>query len=432
MQETPPHTLLEMKLLLSQYLDGLLEPEQVQAVDALLSQFPQYVEELQKLQKTREALQASLGAQALETPKLDAQSGKDTWKTISKRLKADQKNPSKVFDAEFVSAYYDGEIPAVDSEFIEFESQLYHNAEANELLAELGEVSEAVRQFGYRLETSCTLDISQNVMAAFMAEQGQAGLNPEMDEMSLSPEIELMSAYADQALTPREIIEANRLIEREPSAKLSLSQFNQISEQIASVSNQIQSQAPDLWPSVSEILKRTPEEGGLVVSIDRFKSLKRWGKIVGPVAAAVLLLVFAMPARQQPVQSVAQSVPVAQQQATVPVSYRSQVVDKAEIASVSPQEVEEKDLGFTLASASAEVPVAASSAVALRTSFRSRISPEMADPRPSKKVASRPPLQTMSDVPGTISAPAPSSEEYLFNALNEQMPGEDVSSILGK
>lgn len=442
MQETPPHTLLEMKLLLSQYLDEVLAPEQVQAVDDLLSRFPQYAEELQKLKKTREALCASMGGQMIDGQATAEPSfgpdtgGSDAWKNISKRLKADQKNPSCRFDPEFVSAYYDGEIPAMDAGFIEFESQLFHNAEANELLAQMGEVSESVRQFGYRLETACTLDISQNVMAAFMAEQGPpSSVVDEENGAPLPADIELMSAYADQALTPRETIEANRLIERDAAAKRSLSRFNQISEHIAAVSTQIQAQAPDLWPVISEILKKSPEAGGLVVPMDRFARLKRWGKVAGPVAAAVLLMVFMMPARQQSAPSVAGSVPVTQRQVAVAASYRAPAVDKLELASVPAQEIEEQGIGMAVDSSVVAAPIAASSAVALRTSFRSRLGTDADEPRSAARstrtVASRP-SRVISDVPGTMNAPAPSSEEYLFNALNEQMPGEDVSAILGK
>lgn len=450
MQETPPHTLLEIRLLLSQYLDEVLEPAQMQEIDGLLSRFPQYVEELRNLKKSREALLSSLDGQELpKTP--DDQANKDAWRSISKRLKADKKNETRSFDAEFVSAYYDGEIPAVDSEFIEFESQLFHNVEANDLLARMGEISESVRQFGYRLENACTLDIAQDVMAAFRAEQPQASIDIKVLDAGswedpVPAELELMSAYADQALTPRETIEANRLIESGQTAKFALGRFNRISERIASISTQIQAQAPDLWPSVLVMLNKPPEEGGLVVPIDRFRTLRRWAKIAGPVAAAVLLLVLFTPAQQQqqaPVQSIAQVIPVSQPQADMlssdlngqPAAQETLASEYRELASV-PGRSGQQPVGLTFVSASAEEtsvrPNDVIPALEVRRSYGLTARPAVAAPSPAK-VAARPVAKAESEGKMISSGKSsPSSEEYLFNALNEQMPGEDLSSIFGK
>lgn len=449
MQETPPHTLLEIRLLLSQYLDEMLEPPQMQEIDDLLSRFPQYVEELRKLKKSREALLSSLDGQELSNMPQE-QANRDAWRSISKRLKADKKNETRSFDAEFVSAYYDGEIPAADSEFIEFESQLFHNTEANDLLARMGEISESVRQFGYRLENACTLDITQDVMAAFRAEQPQASnettiLDSGSWEDTVPAELELISAYADQALTPRETIEANRLIESGQTAKFALGRFNHISERIASISTQIQAQAPDLWPSVLVLLNKTPEEGGLVVPIDRFRPLRRWAKIAGPVAAAVLLLVLFSPVPQQqqaPVQRIAQGIPVSQPQAAdiLPVLNEQPTEEEAlapesrELASV-PVRNNQQPVGLTFVSASAEeAPVGSNDvipALEVRRSYGLTASPATA-PSPAK-VAARPSAKVESEGKMISSGKSsPSSEEYLFNALSEQMPGEDISSIFGK
>lgn len=437
MQETPPHTLLEIKLLLSQYLDGLLEPEQVQEVEGLLSRFPQYVEELGKLQKTRDALKASL-----DNHKRDVPDEQGAWQTIAKRLKADGEADVRVFDAEFVSAYYDGEIPASDSEFIEFESQLFHNATANEMLAHVGEVSELVRQFGYRLETACTVDMTQSVMAAFRAESGMLSPAAENEIFEAVPaEIELLSAYLDQALTPRETIEANRLIESDSNAKATLTHFNHLSGWIHSVSSQIQAQAPDLWPTVSEILSRSPEQGGLVVSLDRFRTLKRWAKIAGPVAASVLLAAFLMSSRPNSLEqgpSVAQSIPVVTPVTTpqtdiTPVTFQTST-NQTELASVPAKTVESRGLGLAFASERAEVEVPSVVVEPVVSSrHMTRPSAQVIETPLPARLASRPVLQASEARPENHqSSSSPSSEEYLFNALNEQMPGEDISSIFRK
>ncbi len=437
MQETPPHSLLEIKLLLSRYLDGDMQPAEVAEVDSLMSRFPQYVQELRKLQKTRETLQSTLEE---ETWAGTGKKGRtETWKNISKKLKADKKGGVAAYDAEFVSAYYDGEIPAASSEFIEFESQLFYNQEANELLASLGDVSEAVRQLSYRLESNCTLDITQSVMAAFLAEQSEAvvagdSTDSETLDVTATAEQELISAYADQALTPREIIEVNRLIESNHQARRSLSHFNQISEMIQGLSAQIQAKAPDCWPNLAETLAQSPENGGLVVPMDRYRTAKRLLKIAGPMAAAVLLVVLLMPPGKPPAGPLARTIQVAQKPSApvVPVA-GAEAIDKAEIATVPANGLMNREgIQATLVSnhEDAAGPVRPTMAVRYSGVNAGRDLADAPFSSAKARIASRPQPMVQTDL--MAAPPAPSSEEYLFNALSEQMPGEDVSSILGK
>ncbi|WP_373531893.1 hypothetical protein [Vampirovibrio sp.] len=442
MQEAPRYTLLEIQRMLSQYLDGLLEPEQVQELEGLLSRFPQYVEELRKLKVTREALKTTL-----QNPVLENAVEQPIWDTIAERLQADRQTGLRVFDPEFVSAYYDGEISAVDSEFIEFETQLFHNAKANEMLAQVGEISERVRQWGYRLESSCSVNFTDSVMSTFLAETGRDGLSGEAPAT-----VALLSAYADQALTPRETIEANRLIESDPQAKLTLTHFNQLSEWVQSVSEQIQSQAPDFWPAIAQTLSKTPEEGGLVVTLDRFRTLKRWAKIAGPIAASVLLAAFLMPGPSSPVTSSSSkdasisALPVRSQQAPAAVALPVSSMpprDQSEIASVPSTHLN----GSGLASAFAANREEASSKQARRVSSVAntiasaesgrRSAPAFQAQESTRSLAPRLVLRPVSKAPsiGAVEprqSSSPSSDEYLFSSLNEQMPGEDISSMFGK
>jgi anti-sigma factor RsiW len=430
---------LEIQRMLSQYLDGLLEPDQVQEVEGLLSRFPQYVEELRKLKVAQDTLKSTL-----QNPVLETAFEESAWQSIAERLKTDPAMGLRVFDPEFVSAYYDGEIPAVDSEFIEFESQLFHNAKANEMLAQMGEVSELVRQWGYRLESGCSVDLGQTVMARFLAESGRDALvAPPGGLVQEAPmDAVLLSAYADQALTPRETIAANRLIESDPQAKLALTHFNRLSEWIQAVSEQIQAQAPDFWPSVSQTLSKSPEAGGLMVAVDRFGTLKRWAKIAGPIAASILLVAIFMPTRS-PVApssaSTAQSLSVAAvgtpRQADVSPAVLITTPNQTEIASVPAKYFNSRGLApaFTSSRADeADVLTAVGNPTAAESRRVTESTVLQQAPEPAH-LASRPEPKTAMAMEESESRQLPpSSEEYLFSALNEQMPGEDISSMFGK
>jgi anti-sigma factor RsiW len=440
MQEAPRYTLLEIQQMLSQYLDGLLEPDQVQEVEGLLSRFPQYVEELSKLKIARNALKTTL-----QNPGSDIVVQESVWQSIAERLKNDQEMGLRIFDPEFVSAYYDGEIPAMDSEFIEFESQLFHNARANEILAQMGEVSELIRQWGYRLESTCSVDFSQSVMLRFLAESGRDALmtgSPDVLVQEPPPDAVLLSAYADQALTPRETIAVNRLIESDTKARLTLMHFNRLSEWMQAVSEQLQAQAPDFWPSVSQTLSRSLEAGGLVVAVDRFKTLRRWAKIAGPIAASILLVAIFFPARPPVAPSSAlsaQSLPVAavvtSRQSDVYSGTLIETPNQTEIASVPARNLNSRKLDLAFAGSRAESdvlinvgnstsdgPLREAGAALRQLPRRSPLSPRLASrPAPNTPVVVSESRQL-----------SPSSEEYLFSALNEQMPDEDISSMFGK
>jgi hypothetical protein len=434
MKETPPYSLVEIQCLLSQYLDGALEPERMVQIDALLEQFPQYRDELLKLQATRGLVHDALERQT-ETQLHYTKISDGVWKNILGKLKADQQVQPTQPDAEFISAYYDGEIPAESAELQAFESQLYGNAEANRLLAELGQVSETVRQFGYRLENACSLDISAQVMELYRQEQGLAPGNataPSIMDDHIPAETELMSAYADQELSAREIIEANRLIESSTSARTTLGGFTLLSEHIQHFSTRLQMQAPDLWPSVHRILMRSPAEGGIVTPRHRRQKLRHLSRIAIPAAAAAVLLLFFMPTTHlHSANSVAKSVSINTVQR---VAYQgTSPANATELASLPGA-----TLGQSLAQDRAELaaPTMDSSdimpAVEKRMPAAQPLKPIL---DPSPQIATKPSratADTASTTSGLSDGKAPSSEEYLFNALNEQMPDEDVSTILGK
>jgi anti-sigma factor RsiW len=413
MKEHPPYSLPEIRLVLSEYLDGALEPDKVVEVELLIEQYPEYKRALLSLQAARDTVQATFERQIeSEDHELDASSA--LWKSLSRQLEADRTEAPTHFDFEFVSAYYDGEIPASDPAFQVFERQLPNNPEANRLLADAGEVSEIVRQFGYRLENACTLDITQNVMQAFAAEQNSSAVvEPELERGALDPAVETISAYFDQELTARETIEANRLIENDPEARRLLGNLNRLSEQLKSIGGQIEAQAPDCWGAIREELEKQPDDG-VVIPMPREKQVKRLLRIAFPAAAAAILVLLTLPAAEFSPPGTAQEL-----------SYKAKAgttsTDRSELASV---------------------PVAATSGGMMTVSADGASAPMLEDAvyRPSRALQPRSPEEMPSepmalqpdDAPDQRAGKkAPSSEEYLFDALSEQMPDEDVSAILG-
>ncbi|WMU93408.1 hypothetical protein EMOOHJMP_00216 [Microcystis phage MaAM05] len=451
MQETPPHTLMEIKLLLSQYLDGTLDVEQVRQVEGLLSQFPQYAAVLDKLQATRDAVRATLVNQeqvlSLNTDSL--------WASIAQRLEADQEILTQAYDFDFVSAYYDGEIPATDAQLLAFESQLYKNDEANRQLAQVAEVSEAVRQWAARLESHCPVDVTEAVMAQWRAEmasaqpvdaQGEAQVNAEenLPAEDLSA-VEMLSAYVDQALSPREVIEANRLIESDAASKLTLTRFNQISAGLASISGQLQAQAPDVTSTVMALLSQASPQGPSVASLDAARKSKakfyQWAQWGGLTAASVLLVTFLSSVNwQEDTPSSAVALKAAPTLAAVATDRSASLTVPEQSAQPKATELASVPTSSRLDRASEDFSLRAEPAESMDTRAVAPIRPMKASPRRverildgfrGNRVAARA-FPRPDIAPEETRTAAPSSEDYLFNALNEQMPGEDVSSILGK
>ncbi len=415
MQETPPYSIAEIRILLSQYLDGALQPERMVELDTLMEQFPHYKEELIQLQAARGLVQNSM-ENALEEPTLRYNKISDlVWKNIAGQLEADQQTAPGDYDAEFISAYYDGEIAADDLALKAFEAQLYQNAEANRVLAELGHVSDAIRQFGYRQEENCAIDLTAQVMAALAADTNAAlGSAILAEDATLNPELEMISAYADQELTPRETIEANRLIESQPQSRLALSHFTRISEWIQSISQQLQAQAPDVWPYLEPILQKSPQEGGIVVPFDRQKRLKNILRIAVPAAAAVFVVFLAF--------SGLRMTPAGQ------ASPSANAASANELASVPVGSLGRQSMRFSSPQQDGDA-LDVSAVMDSRASLPRPLKPVL---EPSPKIAARSGAAAGEESAVDPNERTPSSEEYLFKALNEQMPEEDISNIIGK
>jgi len=397
MKEKPSHSSTEIRMLLSQYLDGALEPADMAEVAAMIEQDPAVRSAFLKLQALRNRIQASLGAES-ETGETQS----SLWSNISRQLETDGRQHPIDADSELLSAYHDQELSTEERQVLE--SQLYQNEEASRMLADIGQVSETVRQFGYRLENACTLDIAADVMAIFAAEQGLTVAMP-TEADSLDPTAEMLSAYVDQALSPRETIEANRHIENDPAARIRINRFHAISERLQSIGAQIGETAPDFWPAIQQKLEAEP-----ILSFDvaAHKRRQRLRVIIPVAAAAAVLLVLALPRFQQD-NTPADNNFEGRQLASVP----------------TPAAVGQS--GLIWASSSREA--AASKAGMGMDSAAPAESPQT----PVPEIAIKPDTRSRSDALGEPShKKTPSSDEYLFQALSEEMPDEDISTILGQ
>lgn len=403
MQDSPPHSIAEIRRLVSRYLDGLLSPEDTMMLDNLLVRFPIYQAELLALQTAREQVREALNTTALDN--LDALDNKPGflnsdafWQDIAAQLEKDADQDLLAADPEFISAYYDGEISRDDLEpestgLTAFEAQLYGNDEANRLLGVMGQVSEAVRRFAYRQESACTVDVMQQVMAVLQADFAQDSEDSELETilpgLLSNKQVEMLSAYADQALTPRETIAANRLVESESEAKALLNDFNRLSDGIRAAAERWQSQAPDCLPELRILLKQALQENAKI-SVPLSARKKTMLRLL-PVAAAALLLLLSFP--MLPIHPNEMSGPTI---ALLPTDYRPESSSMPSLSLPGDQ------------AGSPSQPLLEPVSQARSVPLEGNIITDAQEPR------------------------SPSSEEYLFNALNEHNNREDVSSMLGE
>lgn len=437
MQENAPYSRMEIQSRLIRYLDGEMSPEEIAQLNALLEQFPAYRTELQTLQALR------LSVQELPTPD-DSPDHQDMWRQIAHQIKADEQSPLLEVDPAFISAYCDREIPPHDPDKQAFEAQLYRNEPASQLLASFSAISESIRQYGYRLEAACTVDVSQQVMRTLAAEQSEDAALP-----SANAHDEMISAYVDQALSARETIEANRWIEAHPEARHQLHCFNLLSERLQAIRSVQEAHAPDnLWPAVQRALLAHPaDEAGNVapfhqVSQQLAARRKRAAlRMALPVAAAasLLLLLFSpqISTELRPETLMSASAPTV---AHIP-DTGSPAEEPVSLHPTTQSAVQSPTSGHTDIHAVdtevlAVVPVSASrSAAGLSANFQDSelMYQPVSGPASSRQVAhyaDMPPAPTAAMRTSQAPRRTPSSEEYLFQALSEQVPGDDIFMML--
>ena len=441
MERHPPHSQAEIRELVAQYLDGVLEPDAHRQVETLLDEFPVYGEELSRQQLLKSKMQADTGEDGdLHFTKVSD----NAWQGIFQQLQADGDSELIPADPEFISAYFDREISGSDPQLKAFEAQLFRNDEANRLLGGITLISDTVRHYGCRLESACTLDITDAVMDAYLA-----GDNAVATEEKADPRIELLSAYVDHELSGKDVIEANSLIENDTTAKITVAQFTTISDRIKAITEELQKQAPDLWPAVKAAYEAEPAKI-LPFPTDTARKvtpLRKTLQLAIPAAVAAVLLIVAMPVITG---SGTISLPGSQsKQSAEALSTRAgggggNAAD-LEIASATGAGADAfknasynaKDLDAPMLDDSrsnlatpleADMPAPAAPPALQEQSQVSDMQP-MLEP---EAVANKPEgKEKRRDAGRFEGSRGPSSEEYLFNTLSQQMTDEEIVTMLG-
>lgn len=277
-------------LLLTAYVDGELAPasSEWQQAEALLKNSSQAQAEYLKLQQLRRTM-----TEHVVLPEPDS-----LWQAIQSEMvnRPDKPIKSMVFETpeaeyELIGAYYDNELGRDSLQFKQFESQLFENDHHNEVLGDIDTLSLSLKQWGYRLEEVCTIDVSRLVLAAYQAE-----LLAQPDEATA----ERLSAYYDNdGISESEKLKTGQLLESQVSHQSFLQDLKAISLGLGHVALQLQATAPDVWPviaaQVEADLLAQPQKSNVIPM-----AVKRWIPAAS-VAASVFLVFFAL--NQQPLSN---------------------------------------------------------------------------------------------------------------------------------
>jgi negative regulator of sigma E activity len=401
-----PHSPEEIRRLLGRYLDSLLSLDEQADVEDLLSRFPAYQSELARLKAERFQIWGVLQSPADD---LDA-SDSTLWQAISKHLETDAEAFILDTDPVFISAYYDGETHEEPALCQTFEAQLSHNDEACRVLGEFDLISQGIRRLAARQEETCDVDLASSVMAAFEAEGGY-------NSGYLAPEqVEMLSAHADNELSPREVIALNHLIEDEPNAKDMLFQFNGLSDAIQSASERWQAQAPDCFEAIRDQLPAIVAENAksTITPFWQRRQVRQAVRVAGPIAAVTMLFLVSVPILNGSLGFSPFGGPQASSRHSL------------ELASLPLERLGRNSRPLAMGDASM---VPAIEDAASSSSSRSLEIPSKPMFEPVNRATS---ATVITDTPANLAhGKSPSSEEYLFQALNERSAREDVSNILG-
>lgn len=292
MQETPPNSPSEISIPFSRPEDGLPDIERVEDLDTFIIQSPEAGEAMLKHANTSNLLKETWDRMiASPFPEMDGRE-EALWESIARRLDSDRLTSPTDYDTEWLSAYYDRQIPADDPLLPAFEGQLANNPDANRILADLADTSEAVRRFACRMEEVCTLSLTSQIMTMLASDDTSLNLDALPHPTGLAEaEIDLLSAYADQALSTREMIDANRLTENNEAARTLLFCLNRLSGEIQSFYRRLEAEAPDLRLNVIPIISREIAEEAAVTSKRAVLPFNRkFLRFAVPTAAAIALI----------------------------------------------------------------------------------------------------------------------------------------------
>jgi anti-sigma factor RsiW len=348
--------------------------------------------------------QAGVSDLAHTTPVAEPSGG--LWKNLAAQLEQDKAEPLPcVYDEEYLSAYFDGELASGDAQYEAFEAHLTTCQGCNPMLAEMGVASEALKQHGFRLEALAeahcdAVGMTGRVMDAFKVESGLEG---QADCGQLS--IELLSAFVDGEVSQKERMHVSQHVETCDVCKVHLAAFQEISHGIAGVAVQLERQAPEgiYWPTIAEALQEDAAKAPVSFFKKYLSGRKRWA-VPGSIAAAVLFVLVSLDNTalfQSP---------------------------QAELA-VSQASAKAQDDSFVawipgLSGNQAAMDAEGAFLPAVMEESRNVSAPSPAAPSLASRSYSELPARTLSAVP--------SAEEYLFHVNDYELPGEDLPFVMGE
>jgi anti-sigma factor RsiW len=411
-------------LLMPHYLDGELSCEEEADFLLAVQESPNLQRRFAHAKTIHEALQ-NIAHQATywlddtdKTPSL--------WTAIANQLHEDAvADPvGDIWALETASAYHDGELSPEERE--QFEAQLHQQLFLNQLLADFETLSESISQG----VSSCEVDVSAEVLHRLMTDNSEDTMQPLLPSGLTLVQVELLSAHTDDALKAQDIIAVNRLIESDMQARHSLQQFHSLHETLQQASIQWQAQAPVIaWREIQDQLLKDPVFMAEAYQQRSRKQAAQFKKAIwlgAPMAAAAALLLLSWPALQMN-ELLGFSLPLEAR----PEGSKLATIAPAQIASLP--RIGRGALSHLSSSGESAPPLPAFTVFDGKPHRMIVPTHPVLDPA-VRQLAVRQQSGSRSDVPNSGSKhgrKSPSSEEYLFHALEEEGSGAELSTLLG-
>jgi anti-sigma factor RsiW len=406
-------------VLLSCYFDGELSPEEEASLFIELERSNDLQVRFNKMKTLRNAVNKTIANQADISD-----STSSVWHSILEKLNQPsefisddlvcKKLPIEEDLAEITSAYHDGELAA--NEITEFETVLSSNKNATTLLKHFVQISKSLG----RITEACPVDSSAHVMNQLSSEIPQ-----ELD----FAHIELLSAHLDRELKTQEVIQLNRLIESSTQAKQQLHTLNALHDLIqTSQQNTASLVQVDLWEKIeSQLLS----ENQMAASTS---SKKTQGKLIplnktlwlsAPMAAAAALVVLSWPAHQ--LDSLLGN------EISLSDSESSQIASVPRFRNMNLSRLSSNGESLPMIPV---VPVMNKAQNSNQATLQTKVilvpTKPILDATARQLASRRVGIKTDATTAfkNKTSRKAPSSEEYLFHALDEQGSGADFSNLM--
>lgn len=355
----------------------------------------------------------------------------DLWARLGQQLEQDKACPPVCrFDEDFVSAYFDGEHEEIETGIALFESHLVSCTPCNELLADMGEISEVCKNFAYRLEEALTphlepLEFPRRVLAQYQLE---LGVTVSGGQACREFSVETLSAFRDDELAPKVAIALGNHLEQCALCKNHLQGFQLLSQQIQDMARGLEAEAPDaFWPLIQKELSRESRVAPFSQRV--LKGRKQLWTISASAAAAFLFVMISVnhvpwmggydASKASVMQQVGQMTAKRESSDAYDGDSNAQSEGKSIIAWLPPTSnranfAPSADSGASAAPEMAPTAQDAESVSSPKEEMAAKPGSPMRERRMRKEYSS-----------------VPSSEEYMFNMNSRDLPSEDLPAVLG-